>query len=72
MTLATLILDSLYVGLFLIAAGWAFDRLNAWSRQRSTRLRPCDSATFYAWDNAPHGPHFPQSPARDSRSTWAR
>jgi hypothetical protein len=72
MTLATLILDSLFAGFLLIAVGWTFDLLQARSRHRATRLRACDSATFYTWDRAPHGPHFPHATARDGRSTWAR
>ncbi len=70
MTLFTLILDSLYAGLLLIAAGWAFDLLHARQRHRAARPRPADP---YRWDRyAPVGPHLTRIPAPEpGRSTWA-
>ncbi len=61
MTLATLILDSLYAGLILIAVGWVFDRLQARLRRREDIQRTADPfADLGAWDRqyAGAGPHF--------------
>ncbi len=69
MTLATLILDSLYAGLALIAVGWLLDGLHL---RRREAARPADPfADLGAWDRqyACGGPHL--SAARE-RSAWRR
>lgn len=70
MTLATLILDSLYAGLFLIALGWAFDRLQS-RRRHAARPRPADPfAELDRWERySTAGPHFARA---GTRSTWVR
>ncbi len=64
MTLATLILDSLYAGLALIAVGWLLDGLQL-------RLRRRPAADLGALDRryACGGPHL--TAARE-RSAWTR
>jgi hypothetical protein len=71
MTFATLILDSLFAGLLLIAVGWLFDGLQARLRRREAG-RPADPfADLGAWDRqyAGAGPHL--TAARE-RSAWPR
>jgi hypothetical protein len=72
MTLATLILDSLYAGLFLIAVGVVLDCLQANRRRRASRLRASDPfAAFEQWA-VPAGPRFGRLPATSHEpSTWA-
>ncbi|HEY2157534.1 MAG TPA: hypothetical protein VGH33_18040 [Isosphaeraceae bacterium] len=70
MTLATLILDSLYAGLLLIAVGWIFDGLQARLRRRATD-RPADPfADCDPWKRYAHGgTHFN---AANEQSGWIR
>jgi hypothetical protein len=67
MTLFTLILDSLYAGLLLIAAGWASNLLHARQRHRAARLRASDPFAGLAGPYLAHGPT-----AGHGRSTWMR
>jgi hypothetical protein len=71
MTLATLILDSLYAGLFLIAVGVVFDHLQANRRRRAARLRASDPfAALEQWA-VPAGPHLGRLSAT-GREPWSR
>ena len=71
MTFATLILDSLYAGLFVIAIGWLLDGFQARLRHRAAD-RPADPfADLDAWDRqyACGGPHLT---AASEQSAWRR
>jgi hypothetical protein len=58
MTLATLILDSLYAGLFLIAVGGILDILQAMLRRRAARRRDSDPFDAFEPWAVPAGPHL--------------
>jgi hypothetical protein len=64
MTFATLILDALYGGLLLIAAGWFSDLVHSRQRRQAARLRA----------SAPFGiPHLHRASAADRDwSRWGR
>ena len=56
MTFATLILDALYGGLLLIAAGWFSDLVHSRQRRHEARLRAADPFV---------GPYLHRAPAAD-------
>lgn len=63
MTFATLILDFLYAGLLLIAAGWIFDLVQSRHRRHAARLRAPGPFA---------GPHLRRAAAADRDwSTWS-
>jgi hypothetical protein len=73
MTLATLILNSLYAGLFLIAVGVILDFLQARHRRHEARLRASDPFNAFEQWAVPTGSHFGRlsTPVHEP-STWPR